>query len=723
VRATLCMFTLAALLCSAQQVGAQPASQRSPIPLVIEVSADGAPLPGAAVTISGRVVTTGADGRATFQIDAGEHDVTVQLPGYVAAKERISVTTETEHPLTIALTRIPELEESVIVTATRTNTRLQDQPMRVEVIDREEIEEKALMTPGSVAMLLGETTGLRVQTTSPALGAANVRIQGLRGRYSQLVADGLPLYGAQGDSFSLLQVPPLDLGQVEIIKGAASALYGASALGGVINLVSRRPTEPERELLINTTSQSGVDVTSWVAEPISPGASFTILGGYHRQSSTDLDGDQWIDLPAFERVVVRPRVFVDNGRGATLFATGGVMAEDRSGGTRPGATMPNGPAFLEELNTRHIDAGLVSRWLVRGNRVLALRGSFMRREQDRLFGLTRESGRRYTWFGEASLQGVSGRHTWVAGGAVQQDRFDLLELPQFNYRFSTPAVFMQDEIRISDRWVIALSARADVHSEYGLLATPRVSVLSRPSAGWVVRLSAGTGTFAPTPFTEETEETGLSSMQPLRDLDAERAGGASVDVSRFLGPIEVTGTLFGSVVSGPVQRRVLSQGSIELINGPEQTNTGGTELLVRYRKEGFVALATHAWTRSTELDPDSSMRREVPLTPRHAGSLNAIWEGDDWGRFGVEVYFIGRQTLEENPYRDVGRPHVLIGALAERRVGRLRLFLNAENLLDVRQTRHDPLILPAPRPDGRWTVDAWAPLDGRVVNGGIRMTF
>ena len=85
---------------------------------------------------------------------------------------------------------VVEAEETVIVTATRTNTRLQDQPVRVEVIDREEIEEKALMTPGSVAMLLGETTGLRVQTTSPALGAANVRIQGLRGRYSQLVAEG-----------------------------------------------------------------------------------------------------------------------------------------------------------------------------------------------------------------------------------------------------------------------------------------------------------------------------------------------------------------------------------------------------------------------------------------------------------------------------------------------------------------------------------------------------
>ena len=155
----------------------------------------------------------------------------------------------------------PRFEEEIVVNAARSPTRIQDQPLRVEVIDREDIEEKALMTPGSVAMLIGETSGLRVQTTAPSLGAANVRIQGLRGRYSQMLADGLPLYGGQGDSFSMLQVPPLDLGQVEIIKGAASALYGASALGGVINLVSRRPTESGREVLVNQTSLGGSDAT------------------------------------------------------------------------------------------------------------------------------------------------------------------------------------------------------------------------------------------------------------------------------------------------------------------------------------------------------------------------------------------------------------------------------------------------------------------------------
>ena len=66
---------------------------------------------------------------------------------------------------------------------------------------------------------------------------------------------------------------------------------------------------------------------------------------------------------------------------------------------------------------------------------------------------------------------------------------------------------------------------------------------------------------------------------------------------------------------------------------------------------------------------------------------------------------------------------MLVGALAEKRIGRLRLFVNVENLFDVRQTQYDPLVLPARKPDGRWTVDAWAPLDCRVINGGIRILF
>jgi iron complex outermembrane receptor protein len=301
---------------------------------------------------------------------------------------------------------------------------------------------------------------------------------------------------------------------------------------------------------------------------------------------------------------------------------------------------------------------------------------------------------------------------------AQQDRFALRELPHHNYRFTAPAVFMQDEVALGKKWVLALSARADQHSEYGFLATPRVSILSRPSPGWVLRLAAGTGTFAPTPFTEETEETGLSRVRPLHGLRAERARGASLDVTRSVGPIEITGTIFGSIVLRPSSAMLDAGESSSSMR--RSTNTAGTELLPRYRRNGFVAMATHAWTRSTELDLDTDVRREVPLTPAHTASMNAIWEGEDWGRVGIELYYIGEQPLEENPHMAPRRPPADWRA-GERRVGTVRLFINAENL-DVRQTRHDPLVGPAPRPDGRWTVDAWA-RSKAAVNGGLCIAF
>ena len=75
-------------------------------------------------------------------------------------------------------------EEVTVVASTRTERRIEDQPMRVEVLNREEVEEKMLMTPGDIGMMLNEMGGLRVQATSPSLGAASVRIQGMRGRYT-----------------------------------------------------------------------------------------------------------------------------------------------------------------------------------------------------------------------------------------------------------------------------------------------------------------------------------------------------------------------------------------------------------------------------------------------------------------------------------------------------------------------------------------------------------
>ena len=150
---------------------------------------------------------------------------------------------------------------------------------------------------------------------------------------------------------------------------------------------------------------------------------------------------------------------------------------------------------------------------------------------------------------------------------------------------------------------------------------------------------------------------------------------------------------------------------------------GGGELLARWQAEPFHITATYTGLRSTESSPNGIGRRLVPLTPRHTAGIVGMWESEGRGRVGLELYYTGRQELDGNPYRSTSRPYIVTGLLAERRFGAARLFVNAENLLDTRQTGYDPLILPARSPEGRWTTDAWAPLEGRVVNAGVRYEF
>lgn len=620
---------------------------------------------------------------------------------------------------------VEEGEEEIVVQATRSRRRVQDEPIRVEVIGQEEIEEKALMRPGNVAMLVSETGGVRVQVTSPALGAANIRVQGMDGRYTQLLADGLPLYGGQSSSLGLLQIAPTDLGRVEVIKGAASALYGPSALGGVINLVSRRPgDEPEVEALLNATTRNGQDATAYLSTPLADGLPGSVTGGYHRQTRKDLDDDGWIDMAAYDRWSVRPRLFFEGVSGSKAFVTLGAMSEDRVGGTLPGRTVPDGGEYRQTQRTDRLDAGLVAELPVDGLGTASFRASGMSQKHKHRFGDVVEHDKHQTAFVEASLGGGSDRTPWLAGIAFQGDYYRNREFADFDYRFNVPAVFAQLEHEFSGALTVAGSARADFHSEYGTQLSPRLSALFRQGP-WKVRASVGRGFYAPTPFVEETEAAGLSRLEPLGDLKAETASTASLDFGYTRGRIETSVTLFAANIRNSTRIVPGTQPDrVQLVNVAGLTKIRGSELLLRYKRNQIIVTGSYVYVDATEPSVAGSSRVRVPLTPKHTAGLVAMWEDHDKGRIGLEVYYTGRQRLEDNPYRSRSRPFVQLGLLGELVVNkRLKVFANAENLLGIRQTKYDPLVLPSQLADGRWTVDAWAPTDGFVLNGGLRLRF
>ena len=677
------------------------------------------PVAAAEVVVTGVTQLTDEQGVVVLSVPAGNVQVTVVLAGFIPITVPVDVVAGQEQLVSIELVKQFTLEEEVtVVASTRTERRIEDQAMRVEVLNREEVEEKMLMTPGDIGMMLNETGGLRVQTTSPSLGGASVRIQGMRGRYTRFLSDGLPLFGSQPGGLGLLQIPPMDLGQVEVIKGVASALYGAGALGGVVNLLSRRPNdEPEREFLVNQSTRGATDGVLWLSAPLSDSWGVTFLGGGHWQDQTDVDGDGWIDLAHYERGVARPRLFWDDGQGQSFFVTAGTTLENRTGGTQPDAALPaTGVPYPEGLETRRFDLGMLWQMLPAGRYVLTTRATVSRQWHDHQFGDVFERDRHSTYFGEVTLRGSSGRHTWVGGVAVEQDAYDPTDLPRFAYTFTTPGIFVQDDIDIRPWLALSMSGRLDHHSEYGTFFSPRVSALFR-SGDWSTRMSAGSGFFGPSPLTEETEAAGLTRLTVEDPLRAERGRSVSIDLTRTQGLLSYTATFFGSRIADPVK---VDRSAYVLRNLTEPTTNVGVELFGILRQSLLALTASYTYVRSREKDRE--ITNDVELTPRHSVGLVAMVENED-ARLGFEWYYTGRQRLEENPYRDTSDSYVIMGLLVERRVGPLRLFVNAENLTDVRQSRWDPILRPDRATDGRWTVDAWSHLDGRVINGGVRVRF
>ena len=301
---------------------------------------------------------------------------------------------------------------------------------------------------------------------------------------------------------------------MEVIKGNSSALYGAGAMAGVVNLIARRPTaEPIREFLFNRTTLGGTDASAFYGTQLSPHWGMTLLGSGDWQQRKDRDHDGWADLAGYSRGLVRPRFYWDNGHGRHRAADGrrDVREPIRAAPCKtPSSQQPTGVSRSLRYPTvryRRNDPMAHCRPLRPVHTILRLNTAAR--------APVRRDPRRDTHellFGEVSLRGTTGRHTWVIGAAAERDAYRPKDVPRFAYTYITPGVFLQDDMTVTPWLSVSASARADFHNQYGTFFSPRLSALLRWQ-GWTSRVSAGQGFFAPTPLTEETEAAGLTRLQ------------------------------------------------------------------------------------------------------------------------------------------------------------------------------------------------------------------
>ena len=259
----------------------------------------GESLIGASVIIEGTSTGTVTDteGLAIFSnLPDGKMTFVISFVGYETKATDLSFPTDNNKLIEIELEAGEELEE-VIIATTRSSRSIQDIPTRIEAITGEELGEKAAMNSSNIGMLLRETTGVQMQQTSLSSGNMNIRIQGLDGRYTQILKDGMPLYGGFAGGLSIMQIPPLDLRQVELIKESNSTLYGGGAIAGLVNLISIQPEdEPVLDLMANQTSALGSTGNIFYAQKYGK-IGLSVYGSGSFQLPYDPDNDGFSNLP------------------------------------------------------------------------------------------------------------------------------------------------------------------------------------------------------------------------------------------------------------------------------------------------------------------------------------------------------------------------------------------------------------------------------------------
>lgn len=708
-------------------------AQKSQIIGVVLDSVSREPLVGANVLIENTKLGAATNGSGHFviiRLDSGVYTLRCSFIGYASAERTVSVSPDDSIWLAILLSPEHIESEVVVVTGTRTLRSIADVPVRVEAIPEEEVEEKLLMTPSNVAMLLNESTGMRVQTTSAASSTANLRIQGLNGRYTQILVNGIPSASGLSSGFSLTQLVPLDLRQVEVLKGATSSLYGADAIAGVVNFLPKRPGEiPELNLLLNGTTQKGFDAAGFYSERFNQ-TGISILASHNRQARYDVDGDGFADVAQFVRSTITPRVLHNFSDEFFAQLDVGILNESRTGGAMDETASGESSSFsyTEKIKTNRLDVSSHIDWQPSAEQALSIKLAWLRSNRDALHGFTPFNATQETYFGDAQFSVDGSRHNFLLGLGFRlddfQDRTPNISLPR-SYRFAVSSLFLQDETHVFDEVTFLLSGRLDYHSTFGTFFVPRFSVMYRPLSSLTFRLSGGTGYKAPTIFVEEAEEIGFRNVHPLKNARVEKARSASFDLNwrGILGSwtVDYNSALFFTTFDDALiaDEDSLQSDVVYLRNATGVTKSIGGELSLRFTYGDFKVSLGYTYLYATQSDKDRSA--EMELNPRHSFGVVCIWESSEHQlKMGLENYWTSSQRVQRNPFRTTTPAYWSTGFIVEKGFGSIRLFVNFENIFDTRQTRYERLFLTNVTTGTVRTLPIYAPLEGRVINAGVR---
>ncbi len=682
----------------------------------------------ASVTIEELKRTTAADSAGSVlikDIPAGKYRIRITSVGY--AENNIVYEFPPDHEVTIEMETEHEEEDEVIIQSTRSSRTIQDIPTRVEFVAGEELDEKANMKPGDIRMVLNESTGITTQQTSATSANSSIRIQGLDGRYTQILRDGFPLYDGFSGGLGLLQTPPLDLKQFEVIKGSSSTLYGGGAIAGLVNLISKTPKEEmELNFHIDLTSAGGINTSGFYGQKFNK-VGVTLFASRNSNSAYDPSDVGLTAIPKFERYTVNPKFFWYINEQTDLQVALNVTNENRLGGDIEyiKENKPNG--YTENNNTDRFSTQLSFEKRFGNSSAVKLKNSVS------LFRRVMNARTTYAFaadqlasFTELTYSNHGDRSEWIGGINFVTDHFEEQQLtatPARNYEQITTGIFVQNNLTVNRKFILETGLRGDFVKDYGFAILPRVSMLFKFSSKLSSRVGGGMGYKTPTIFTEESERLLYRNVLPVDpdENELERSYGVNADINyrtRFADDkitFSINHLFFYTRIHDPLILQAVPGGpfyNFKNVNG--HFDSRGMETNVKLGYSDFKLFLGYTLTKAYLHEGNTEF--ENYLTSRHRLNSVLLYEVEEKWKIGLEAYYFSKQQLSDGA---TGRSYWITGFMAEKLWEKFSIYINFENFTDSRQTRFDT-IYTGTFDDPQFR-DIYAPLDGFVINGGIKL--
>lgn len=653
---------------------------------------------------------------------------------YLPAFEEIEITLE--FPLVqkvefvyLIPTTESELDE-IIVQGTRSNRSIENIPTRVEVLT-EEIDEAATMDPSKIAHLLTHSTGIQVQQTSATSNTANVRIQGLDGRYTQILKDGFPLYGGFSGSLSIMQIPPLDLRQIEYIKGGASTLYGGGAIAGLINLISKDPSSEETIVHLNGSHIGAFDVNMFTSKKYEK-IGFTLLAQRNAHLAFDADKDGYTDMPQLEKYNFNPKLFFYLSEKTNLTIGGTFTSEKRQGGDISllnNETISASHFYKEENEISRITTQTKFSHKFSENHLVEFRNSFNFFDRNLfitpsfLEGEYKFSGEQVSSFSELSYSFKKKNNVLITGLNFYTDDFNERPIQTINLRNEdrkTAGAFVNYTFDIGKKVSIESGLRGDYVLNDRFYLLPRTSFLFKWTNRLITRIGGGMGYRNASIFNQEAELFGYKNVLAINrnTTKAEQSYGGNADIGYKLPLgekmfINFNQMFFYTYLDNPLRLQIID-GNYEFVNAEGYTQSRGAETFFKFGFYDFVLFVGYTFTDATH--HFNGATSNVTLTPKHSLKGDLLYAIPGKWRIGVDYELKSSQTLSNG----LQTPSFwTFGAVVERYYKNFTFFGNIENVFDYRQTRQESL-LSAPFNTPQLT-EVWAPLDGFVFNFGLKI--